>query len=94
MAYNLYLEIHQRYVEIQEIPKKLDLDLNQFRGDIRELVKHRYGNESFGLLETKLKAVELMISVLDLVPALQDYLWGGVTEELVNLRQDIKMTIV
>ena len=89
-----YNTISKRYAVILSSPEQIQISIDLLRVDIRELTKFRYTQESPCFLQAKLKALELIISVFELLPVLNDYTWAGVTNELTNLREDIKGTLL
>lgn len=82
MTYNSHLAIKRRYSGIIDLPETFDLDIEQFKQDVRDLLEIKYSYVTLLEVSMKRDALELVICILEYFEGLEDHLWIGVTEEL------------
>lgn len=82
MLWNTYLAIKRRYSGILDLPEAFDLDIEQFKLDVRDLLEIKYSYVTLVELAMRRDALELVICILEYFEGLEDHLWIGVIEEL------------
>jgi hypothetical protein len=92
MTYHNHLSIKQRYSKIIDLPAAFDLDIEQFKQDVRDLLEIKSYTTTLIEIVARKDALELIIVILEYFEGLEDHLWAGVVEELqYNLNHCTKM---